>query len=145
VLGWMTLVVAIGSLWVAIITVRRADRNASASTVITLNQSFADGWRRFQDAADDDRRDFEFAELMNTFEIAAGVHQDGALQGHAKKLVESYLVSALKIIDANQDARRRVGELRDTADTFEFLIRFRKAMADKMNGVTLLPNMQIAE
>jgi hypothetical protein len=150
-LGWaalgltfVSLIVAAAALWVAMVALGRADRNASAGTVVTLNQSFADGWRHFQDADDEDRRDVEFAELMNTFEIAAAVHQEGSLHGVAKKLIENYLCSALKTIDADEDARRRVGALRDTADTFEYLIKFLKAMKGKINGITLLPNMQIA-
>jgi hypothetical protein len=90
-------------------------------------------------------RDFEFAELMNTFEIAAAIHQEKALQGFAKKLIENYLCAALKVIDEDEEALGRVSALRDTADTFSNLIRFRKAMKSKAQGITLLPTMQIAE
>ena len=125
------------------IALRRSDRNASAGIVVALNQGFADAWRHFQDA-EDSRADFEFAELMNSFEIAAAVHQEGSLHGVAKELVEEYLCAALEIINTDSDAQRRVGELRDTARTFRWLIAFRNEMNrnGRMQGMAILASME---
>jgi hypothetical protein len=137
------LIVAVVALLVAVIALRRSDRNASAGMVVALNQGFADAWRHFQDAGGQ-RRDFEFAELLNAFEIAAAIHQEGSLHGVAKELVEDYLCSALEIINTDADARRRVIELRDTAKTFRWLIAFRNEMNDKgrMKGMAILATME---
>jgi hypothetical protein len=147
-LGWATLgltgvslAVAAAALWVALVALGRSDKNASAGTVVTLNQGFADAWRHFQDA-DGPRRDFEFAELMNTFEIAAAIHQEGSLHGVAEELIEDYLCSALEILDSDADARTRISKLRDTTKTFRHLVRFRNAMKARTEGVDLLPTME---
>jgi hypothetical protein len=143
VLSGVSLIVAVVALLIAVIALRRSDRNASAGMVVALNQGFADAWRHFQDA-DGQRRDFEFAELLNTFEIAAAIHQEGSLHGVAKELVEDYLCSALEIINADSDSQHRVSELRDTAKTFRWLIAFRNEMNRKgrMQGMSVLTTME---
>ena len=149
-IGWATLVltfvslaVAVVALRVAYIALKRSDRNASAGMVVALNQGFADAWRHFQDETGP-RQGFEFAELLNTFENAAAIHQEGSLHGVAKELVEDYLCSALEIINTDLDAQRRVGQLRDTAKTFRWLIAFRNEMNRKgrMQEMSILASME---
>ena len=142
-LGGPSLVLSLVALNVARTALRNADRNASAAIVVTLNEAFAAGWRRFLTTKEAFWRAHEFAELLNTFEIAAGIHQDGALRGVAKELMEDYLCNALTIISGDADAKQRIIVLRESPNTFKYLIRFLAAMKrkGKTEGIETLIDM----
>jgi hypothetical protein len=89
-----------------------------------LQDSISVGWRRFLTTDDVVWKDYEFAELMNVFETAASVHQEGALLGNAKKMVETHLCNSLELISSNEDARSRIAKLREAPETFRHLIDF---------------------
>ncbi len=137
----LPLAIAIGSLaaavvagWIAWIAIRRSDLNASAVMIVTLNQSFSQGFRLFISAENEGAKVFEFGELLNTLEIAAAVHQEGTIRGVSRKLLEQYLCRVLSIFAANEDTRARIGLLRDAPSTFEQLSKFLIAM--KRQGKT---------
>jgi hypothetical protein len=119
-----SLVIALVALQIARVALKNADRNASAALVVTLQDSISAGWRRFLTTVEAAWKDYEFAELMNVFETAASVHQEGALQGNAKKMVEAHLCNSLELISRNDDAKSRIAKLRETPETFRYLIDF---------------------
>jgi hypothetical protein len=123
-LGLPSLAIALVALLVARAALRNADRNASAALVVTLQDSISAGWRRFLTTVEPVWKDYEFAELMNVFETAASAHQDEALQGNSKKMVEAHLCNSLELISANADAKSRIAKLRESPDTFKHLIAF---------------------
>ena len=130
-----SLATSIGSLAVALIALRvahvalhRSDRNASAATLVTLNDGFRQGWKRFIDANNPDTKDYEFAELMNLFEIACAIHLDDSVHGASKELLEDYLCRTLSLIGENDYAKARLIALRETHNTFKFLAAFLHAM-----------------
>lgn len=118
------MVIALVALTIARSALKNADRNASAALVVTLQDSISAGWRRFLMTLEAFWKDYEFAELMNVFETAASVHQEGTLQGNAKKMVEAHLCNSLEMISQDQDAKSRIAKLRESPDTFRYLIQF---------------------
>jgi hypothetical protein len=123
-LGLPSLVIALTALVFARSALRNADRNSSAALVVALQDAISVGWRRFLTTAEAFWKDYEFAELMNVFETAASVHQEGALQGNAKKMVEAHLCNSLELISRNEEAKSRIAKLREAPETFRHLIDF---------------------
>ncbi len=119
-----SLLIALVALFIARAALKNSDRNASAALVVALQDSISVGWRRFLTTAEVTRKDYEFAELMNVFETAASVHQEGALQGRAKNMVEAHLCNSLELISDNDDAQLRIAKLRGAPETFRHLIDF---------------------
>lgn len=116
--------IALVALYIARNALKNADRDSSAALVVALQDAISVGWRRFLTTMETAWKDYEFAELMNIFETAASVHQEGALQGNAKKMVYLHLCNSLELISGNDDARRRIAALREAPVTFEYLIDF---------------------
>ncbi len=121
------------ALGIAVVALRRSDLNSSAAMIVAMNQGFADSWRQLV-RADPDHTDHEFAELLNSFEIAAAIHQEGSVRGVAKELLEDYLCRALSMFNEDEGAKQMVAALRDTPTTFRYVILFLKAM--KKSGRT---------
>lgn len=116
------------ALWIASVAIGRSDKNASAATMVTLYEGFREGWRRFLKADEEGDRYFEMAELMNTFEIACGIHQEGSIHGVSRELLEEYLCNTLSDIAANSDAQRQVHAMVEAATTFKYVARFQTEM-----------------
>ena len=134
-LGLPSLVIALAALFIARAALRNSDRNASSALVVALQDAISVGWRRFLTTAEAAWKDYEFAELMNVFETAASVHQEGSLQGNAQKMVYLHLCNSLELISGNEDARSRIAKLREAPVTFEYLVDFVKE-AKKRGRVT---------
>ena len=101
--------------------------------IVTMNQGFADSWRRLVSVASD-RKAHEFAEMMNGFEIAAAIHQEGSVRGVAKELLEDYLCRALSMLNEDEGAKQMIADLLDTPSTFRYVIQFLETM--KRSGRT---------
>ncbi|HEX7760119.1 MAG TPA: hypothetical protein VF459_11490 [Caulobacteraceae bacterium] len=134
-LGLPSLVIALVALYVARTALKNADRNSSAAQVVALQDAISVGWRRFLTTIEASWKDHEFAELINVFETAASLHQEGALQGKAKKMVYLHLCNSLELISENDEARARIAKLREAPVTFEYLVDFVKE-AKKRGRVT---------
>jgi hypothetical protein len=111
---------------VAIYAIRRGNRNTSAATLVMLNDGFRQAWQRF--FAADDNKDHEFSELMNLLEIACGIHKEKSLVGVSRELSQEYLEHVLLLLEANEDARRRIEAAIHTPTTFKYIARFRTKM-----------------
>lgn len=124
ILGAASLVVALVALALARVAMERSDRNASGATLVTLYEAFRQGWARFQAEEDPDRSRYEMAELINTFEIACAIHQDGSIHGHSRELLEEYLCDTLSKFANDAEAVACIREMIDGPTTFKFLARF---------------------
>jgi len=120
----VSLLVALGAFGIAWFAAQRSDRNASAATLVTLNEGFRQGWRRYLDETASDRRNYELAELVNLFEIACATYLDKAIHGHSRELLEDYLCRTLTLIAENTDARQQVVEMTEAPTTFKYLALF---------------------
>lgn len=99
---------------------------------MTLNISFQTSWKLYikaLQANDIDAQEYEFAELLNLFEIACALHLDGSFHGVSKELIEKYLCDTLSLIAANTDAYARISALKDSPATFKWLRNFLRQMA----------------
>lgn len=128
VLSGASLIVAVVALYVALVAMRRSDRNASGATLVTLYESFRQGWFRFQNAADADTSRYEMAELMNTFEIACAIHQDQSIHGHSRQLLEEYLCDTISKFASDHEAATIIHSMIDGPTTFKFLAMFQREM-----------------
>jgi hypothetical protein len=120
-----SIVASIAALWLAWYGIRRANRTSSAATLVTLNESFRQGWIRYLEASDQAKKNYQLAELLNLHEIACAVFLENSLTGNSKKLMGDYLNRAIKIIKDNKEAYDYVkAELVQSTSTFEFIRKF---------------------
>lgn len=135
--GWATLVlsgaslvVALAALLVAWLAISRSDRNTSGATLVTLYESFRQGWARFQNETDDPIRSrYEMAELMNTFEIACAIHQGRSIHGHSRSILEEYLCDMLAKFAGDDGAAACIRSMVDGPSTFKYVAMFHAEMA----------------
>jgi hypothetical protein len=113
------------SLIVALYTVWRSDKTASAGMLITLHDGLQRGWGRFLYAAED-RKSYEFADLINLMEISCAMYLDRSLTGKPRKLMRDYLIECLKLLAGNSDARARFQILASTPTTFSEIREFER-------------------
>jgi hypothetical protein len=132
---WATLVLGFASLGVSYVAFRvsrtamaRSDRNSSASNFLALYEGFRSGWLRFQAETDPARSRYEMSELMNTFEIACALRQEGAFTGNGKKVLDEYLCDTIKLLAADADAATCIRSMIDSPTTFEFISLFQAEM-----------------
>jgi hypothetical protein len=114
---------AIWAVWYAGRQLSLARKAGSGSSLIALNEAFRECWKEFL-AGDDEKKQYAFAELANALEIACAVFRDKFFFGHSADLLENYLLSVFRLIEANADARERMIGLLQTRRTFENIVEF---------------------
>ena len=75
-----SLLVGCVALGVGFYAVNRANKTTSAATMVTLNEGFRTAWGRFLSASEQ-QKTTELADLLNLFEIACAVWQEGSVSG----------------------------------------------------------------
>jgi len=125
-IGLASLAVAAVALVVALMALRRSDRNTSAGTLVTLYEAFRQAWNRFLNAESEDG--YEFAELMNLVEIGCAVHLDGSVHGVSRELLEEYLCETVSLIESDAAARGHISRLKSKPTTFKYLRKFAATM-----------------
>ena len=126
----ISLIVSLVALVISWFAIIRANKGASASSIIAINEAFRNSWTRFIAAPDDEQRAHEFAELLNCLELACAIHADGAFTGAPKEILTEYLEDIFRIIYGNDFARRKLDELAHSPTTFKYIKRF-KARIDR--------------
>ena len=119
---------SLGALVIAVVALRRSDRNASAATLVSLYEALRGAWARYLAAKKPVAAEFEFAELVNLLELACAIHQDKAVHGASREMLEEYLLDVLSIFRDDAGARQQIALLRDRPNTFKYLKRFLSEM-----------------
>lgn len=102
-----------------------ARKAGSGSSLIALSEAFRQCWQAFLVAGDDEKKRLHaFADLANSLEVACAVFRDEVFFGHSEDLLENYLLSVFRLIEANADARDRMERLLQTPRTFENIVGF---------------------
>jgi hypothetical protein len=107
----------------AVWTLEKGNRNASAGAVLTLNENFRSAWARWCDAAPD-KKNYELHDLLNLVEVATTLYNDRAYAGRSKGMMEKYLKSILNLMDSSETMRAALRPMQDELDTFEHTKRF---------------------
>jgi hypothetical protein len=96
--------------------------------LVTLNEGFRQAWQRFLSAKKTDPQ-YEFAELMNLFEIACAIHLEGSFSGNSESLIRDYLNRTLDLLEKDEDSMSRMKQMLDSAETFIYVQKFRELRA----------------
>ena len=75
-------------------------------------------------AQDEKKRQLAFGDLVNALEVACAIFRDKLFFGRAGDVLEHYLLSTFRLIEANDDARARMLNLLQTPRTFENTVEF---------------------
>lgn len=118
-----SLLISLTALVVSRYAIRKSNRNSSCATLVTLNEGFRQAWQRFL-SAENTERQYEFAELMNLFEIACAIQAERSLSGNSQGLMEDYLDRTLSLLENNEDSRLRMLQMLDSQNTFIYVQRF---------------------
>ncbi len=98
---------------------------------ITINDCFSQTWQRFLLEDDESKKQYNFCELMNLFEISCALHHEGSIVGVSGKLMKEYLIDTLKLIDGNEDAVREFRRTASSVNTYKYILCFIKAIPEK--------------
>ena len=143
-LSFLSLVVTVGSVIVAVGAVIKGARSTSASTIVTVNAEFRTLWSRFFFGEKENEKDFCFSELLNLYEIACGICVEKYLSGVSRELIAEYLTETLGHIEASPDCRRRLENARTGPETFKYLRKFlvQQSLARSSPSRLALPNIR---
>ncbi len=127
---------------IAILTLRRGNKNSSVASMIPLNAEIRDMWDEY--IASFTSLDFttslelealereistKLERLLNVLELAAAIEVEGTLSGVSRVLMRDYLSRMLDIIISDDYTNARVSELLQDDSTFIFIRRFLKKSA----------------
>jgi hypothetical protein len=117
-------------------SVRRGNKNSSAASLIALNEGLRQAWERFLSASDEATKEHQFADLLNTLEIASALCVKRVLVGVSRELLSEYLSDVMDIFDHNEDAKRRAEALVLSETTFKYLVQYRTTVRKRSRRTT---------
>ena len=102
-------------------------RAASATSLVSLNESLRQAWLHFRQAKPEDDIQYAFSDVINLMEIACAASEDGLFVGETGKVMEKYLLDVLRAVAQNESAKARIEKMLEIPGTFEHLYRFVRA------------------
>lgn len=94
------------------------------SSYLDLMSRFSDAWRRFKDAEDDGRRDYEFRELLNLIEASCHLWRRGVLGRASKEMMKEYLKENIAAIAQHDYGKAHLRDAVSGAGTFSEIKAF---------------------
>jgi hypothetical protein len=141
-IAFWSLIGGLMAVLIAILTLRRGNKNSSVASMIPLNAEIRGMWDEYTAsfASLDFTTSLEFAKLereiatklerlMNVLELAAAIEVEGTLSGVSRVLMRDYLGRMLDIIISDDYTNAKVSELLQDDITFIFIRRFLKKSA----------------
>jgi hypothetical protein len=108
--------------------IHRGNQNSSAASLIALNEGLRQAWGRFLTATGEENKQHQFADLLNTMEIACALCVKGVFVGVSRELLSEYLADVMDIFDSDEDAKRRAEALVHSETTFKYLVLYRSTV-----------------
>ncbi len=130
-----SLVASMAALFIALYAVWRGNRNTSASTLITLNEAFRQGWDRLIEARDSAHVD-QLAHIMNLLETSCAIYLERSLAGVSRELVGAYLDSVLTLLVKESVFSKEIPDLLNEEHTFEHIKRY---LNKRRRSLTIIP------
>jgi hypothetical protein len=133
--NWATLVGVVVAALALVFTaygIHRSNQNSSAAALIALNEGLRQAWKRFLTVTDEQNKQHEFAELLNSLEIACALCVKGVFVGVSRELLTEYLSDVIDLFDANEDAKRRAEALIHSKTTFKYLALYRSTVRKRL-------------
>jgi hypothetical protein len=109
-------------------SIHRGNQNSSAASLIALNEGLRQAWKRFLAAKEEQAKQHEFADLLNTLEIACALCVKGVFVGVSRELLAEYLSDIMDLFDSDEDAKRRADALIHSETTFKYLVLYRSTV-----------------
>ena len=110
---------------------RRQAQSADFSSYLQLTERYADAWRKFR-CANDDNRNFEFGEVLNLIESTCHLYKSGAIRGATREMIRDYLRDVLPKLLQNDYAKERIAHGKIGPDTYSYIYQFAEG-----NGIRL--------
>ncbi len=121
-----TLIAALALIFTAL-GVRQQAKAADFANYMDLKERFANAWRMFRDSEGDDRKTFEFIELMNLIEASCHLYNKGAIRGASEEMLGDYLTEILPMFFGNEQAKDLITKHFSGPDTFFHIRRFARS------------------
>lgn len=126
------LLIAVLALLYTASTLKEQARARDFENYLSLKERFSDAWRRF-DAAAQDKKEFEFIELMNLFEATCHLYVKNVVRGTTREMIREYLCDLLPPIFALDESRGMIDRVFSNPDNFLYIRKF--ARIENLAGV----------
>lgn len=126
--GWVTIIggpITIGALVVALWQLSLSKRSGSVTALVALHDALRECWTDYL-TAPPEKRALAFGDLCNTIEIACAAFGDKVFFAESQRILESYLLRSLKLIEGNAMALQDFLDLLQEPATFINIRRFLK-------------------
>ncbi|MDW8369557.1 MAG: hypothetical protein RMK81_04730, partial [Geminicoccaceae bacterium] len=91
---------------------------------LRMKDQFAEAWRRYRDASDEDGKSFELIEILNLMETCCHLIETNAFRRASRVMLTDYLKETIPAVFDNSDAREVVQRHLFGPDTFFYIRRF---------------------
>jgi hypothetical protein len=136
-IAFWSLIIGIIAIVLALLTLRRGNKNSSVASMIPLNAEIRGMWDQyissfasvdFTTVLELETLEREIAlkleQLMNVLEIAAAIEVEGTLSGVSRVLMREYLQRTLDDIISNDYTSAKVSDLLQDENTYIYIRRF---------------------
>lgn len=118
--------ITFAGLGLAVLALDRGNKNASASTLVSLHEAIRQAWERFLSPPPPSDKNYQFAELANLLEISCALCTKRIFSGVAKKLLTTYLIEVFSLFNSNEYCKERLVLLQKKETTFINILAFLK-------------------
>ena len=112
----IALLAALRQLWLS-------QRTGSVTALVSIHDSLRECWSDYL-KANIHERDIPFGDLCNTIEAACAASFDRVFFGKSGEVLTQYLLSALKLIEQDEQLRNKLLALLEDPSTFIYMRRF---------------------
>ena len=105
----LILLSAVAAILIDAFSTRRNSRATDFSSYLQIQASFSEAWRRFLDAPED-RKSFEFFELLNIVEMACHLYNRRVISGATRSMLRIYLAELIRSINNDDFGRAKLAE-----------------------------------
>lgn len=125
-------------------------RSGSVTALITLHEALRKCWNDYFAESDPSKENLAFGDLCNTLEVACAAFADRTLFGESARVLESYLVHSLHMIEQHEETRVKLVAFLQDETTFSNIsgfLRSHRRLLERQRKVneTNLEDFQIEE
>lgn len=106
--------------------IRRQVQVADINNYFRIQEKIPQAWRKFRDESEE-KKDFEFIELLNLLETVSELYNSRIIHGSTRKMVRDYLSEVLPRLLTDEYAVSRLKNTRSGSDTYSEIERFARS------------------
>lgn len=125
-IAFFALIVNICALFCTAWWIRRQVHAVDINNYFQIQEKISHAWLKFRDESEE-KKDFEFIELLNLLETASALYNNRIIHGSTRKMVKNYLSEVTPCILKNAYAVSCLKKARSGSDTYSEIERFARS------------------